>query len=60
MNQTTTSYITDLLIDTGRFVYDLAVALAQWVLDLVGLGAAVSPEALLGLLLLASVLRRVL
>lgn len=55
MNQSTTAYIGEVLIDAGRFVYEIALVLAQWVLDLVGIGAP--PEALLGLVLLVVVLR---
>lgn len=51
----TPEYITEVLIDTGRFVFDIAVALAQGVLDLVGVGG--SPEALVGLVLLVAFVR---
>lgn len=51
----TPEYITDLLIDTGRFVFDIALALAQGLLDLLGVGA--SPEALIGVVLLIAFLR---
>lgn len=51
----TPEYITEVLIDTGRFVFDIAVALAQGVLDIVGVGG--SPEALIGVVLLVAFLR---
>ena len=51
----TPEYITEVLIDTGRFVFDIALALAQGILDIVGVGG--SPEALIGIVLLVAFLR---
>lgn len=51
----TTAYIGEVLSDAGRFVYEVALVIAQWLLDMVGVGA--SPEALVGLVLLVVALR---
>lgn len=54
-NEDTLAYLVEVLIDTGRFVFDIALALAQGVLDILGVGA--SPEALIGVVLLVAFLR---
>lgn len=52
----TLSYLVEMLVDFGYFMFDLAIAFAQMLLDLVGL-AGVPPEALLGIVLVIAMLR---
>lgn len=52
----TIDYLVDVLVDFGSFMFDIALALAQMVLDIVGL-AGVPPEAFLGIVLVIAALR---